>query len=314
MCYIFHECRMVYFALPVRDSAIHLLCNSAPGLPRRRHVSRTTSKSFLDCTLAKPKVLLQSVDHIPNCQRTGARLLVGNVALRQVFAASAEGNVAVEEPATATGDSFAEDHAENTLDAVAGVQQVEASMEASGDPSVQPVQQRRLTRSNSSASAKKAKIVTVQKEELIQGAVFTGKVRAVQAYGAFVDIGAFTDGLVHISQLSSNYVRQVQDVVSVGQEVTVRVIDIDEMAGRIGLTMRDKEAEDQQKQSLKENDSEGGSKSLQGEGGKVLNRGKIAGRGPSARGKRDEPQKVNFTLLNQFYALICRHPSAAHEV
>jgi elongation factor Ts len=241
-------------------------------------------------------------------------LLAGNVALRRVFAASAEGNVAVEEPATATGESFAEDHAENTLDAVAGVQQVETSMEASGDPSAQPVQQRRLTRSNSSASAKKVKIVTVQKEELIQGAVFTGKVRAVQAYGAFVDIGAFTDGLVHISQLSSNYVRQVQDVVSVGQEVTVRVIDIDEMAGRIGLTMRDKEAEDQQKQSLKENDSEGGSKSLQGEGGKVLNRGKIAGRGPSARGKRDEPQKVNFTLLNQFYALICRHPSAAREV
>ncbi|CAK9219011.1 unnamed protein product [Sphagnum troendelagicum] len=283
---------MVYFALPVRDSAIHLLCNAAPGLPRRRHVSRTTSRSFLDCTLAKPKVLLQSVDHVSNCQHTGARLLARNVALRRVFAASAEGNVAVEEPAVATGESLAEDHAENTLDAVAGVQQVEASMEASGNPSAQPGQQRRLTRSNSSASAKKAKILTVQKEELIQGAVFTGKVRAVQAYGAFVDIGAFTDGLVHISQLSSNYVRQVQDVVSVGQEVTVRVIDIDEMAGRIGLTMRDKEAEDQQKQSLKENDSEGGSKSLQGEGGKVLNRGKIAGRGPSARGKRDEPQKV----------------------
>jgi elongation factor Ts len=64
------------------------------------------------------------------------------------------------------------------------------------------------------AAAKRFKTRTVQKEELIPGAVFAVKVRAVQAYGAFVDIGAFTDGLLHISQLSSNYVSQVQDVVS----------------------------------------------------------------------------------------------------
>jgi elongation factor Ts len=73
-----------------------------------------------------------------------------------------------------------------------------------------------------------------------------------------VDIEAFTDGLLHISQLSSNYVSQVQDVVSVGQKIIVRVVDVDEMARRISLTMQDetKVAEDhQQTQTLKENQS-----------------------------------------------------------
>jgi elongation factor Ts len=90
------------------------------------------------------------------------------------------------------------------------------------------------------AAAKRLKTRTVQKEELIPGAVFAGKVRAVQAYGAFVDIGAFTDGLLHISQLSSNYVSQVQDVVSIGQEVIVRVVDVDEMGSvsRCGMRQR----------------------------------------------------------------------------
>jgi elongation factor Ts len=111
---------------------------------------------------------------------------------------------------------------------------------------------------HATAAAKRLKTRTVQKEELIPGAIFASKVRAVQAYGAFVDIGAFTDGLLHISQLSSNYVSQVQDVVSVGHEVIVRVVDVDEMAGWIGLTMRDetKVAKDhQQTQTLKENQS-----------------------------------------------------------
>ncbi len=157
------------------------------------------------------------------------------------------------------------------------------------------------------AAAKRLKTRTVQKEELIPGAVFAGKVRAVQAYGAFVDIRAFTDGLLHISQLSSNYVSQVQDVVSVGQEFIVRVVHVDEMAGRIGLTMRDetKVAEDhQQTQTLKENQSGDASQGCQQEDA-VSKRGKITGKKSRERGKRDE-QKQKVYIVHSFSAgLIC---------
>jgi predicted RNA-binding protein with RPS1 domain len=157
------------------------------------------------------------------------------------------------------------------------------------------------------AAAKRLKTRTVQKEELIPGAVFAGKVRAVQAYGAFVDVRAFTDGLLHISQLSSNYVSQVQDVVSVGQEVIVRYVDVDEMAGRICLTMRDetKVAEDhQQTQTLKENQSGDASQGCQQEDA-VSKRGKITGKKSRERGKRDE-QKQKVYIVHSFSAgLIC---------
>ncbi|CAI5480636.1 unnamed protein product [Closterium sp. Yama58-4] len=85
--------------------------------------------------------------------------------------------------------------------------------------------------------------VTVNVEDLQPGQELTGKVRSVKPYGAFVDIGAFTDGLVHISQLATGFVNKVEDVVTVGQEVTVRVIEASKESGRIALTMRDPEAE-----------------------------------------------------------------------
>ncbi|CAI5472979.1 unnamed protein product [Closterium sp. Yama58-4] len=85
--------------------------------------------------------------------------------------------------------------------------------------------------------------VTVNVEDLQPGQELTGKVRSVKPYGAFVDIGAFTDGLVHISQLATGFVNKVEDVVTVGQEVVVRVIEASKESGRIALTMRDPEAE-----------------------------------------------------------------------
>lgn len=58
------------------------------------------------------------------------------------------------------------------------------------------------------------------------------------ALGAFVDIGVGREGLVHISELSEDYVRSVDDVVSVGDEVTVRVKEVDVGERRIGLSMK----------------------------------------------------------------------------
>ena len=65
-----------------------------------------------------------------------------------------------------------------------------------------------------------------------------GIVTNVTNFGAFVDIGVHRDGLVHISQLSDNYVSDPAAVVAVGQEVLATVIDVDKERGRISLSMK----------------------------------------------------------------------------
>ncbi|MBR1990636.1 MAG: helix-hairpin-helix domain-containing protein, partial [Firmicutes bacterium] len=66
----------------------------------------------------------------------------------------------------------------------------------------------------------------------------TGTVRNVVDFGAFVDIGVKNDGLVHISQLSSKYIKHPMDVVSVGDTVKVKIISIDYDKKKVGLTMK----------------------------------------------------------------------------
>ncbi|WP_339322217.1 Tex family protein [Paenibacillus sp. FSL W8-0194] len=75
-------------------------------------------------------------------------------------------------------------------------------------------------------------------EDLSPGMELQGTVRNVIDFGAFVDIGIKSDGLVHISQLSEGYVKHPMDVVSVGDNVTVWVLNVDLKKGRVGLTMR----------------------------------------------------------------------------
>ncbi|WP_312000938.1 Tex family protein [Paenibacillus forsythiae] len=75
-------------------------------------------------------------------------------------------------------------------------------------------------------------------EDLTPGMELQGTVRNVIDFGAFVDIGIKNDGLVHISQLSSSFVKHPMDVVSVGDNVTVWVLSVDLKKGRVGLTMR----------------------------------------------------------------------------
>ncbi len=69
------------------------------------------------------------------------------------------------------------------------------------------------------------------------GKTYTGVVRRVEAYGAFVEIMPGTDGLVHISELAPYRVREVSDVVKEGEEMTVKVINIDE-TGRVRLSRK----------------------------------------------------------------------------
>ena len=75
-------------------------------------------------------------------------------------------------------------------------------------------------------------------EDLKEGMVLPGTVTNVVAFGAFVDVGVHQDGLVHVSQLSDRFVKDPNEVVKVGDRVTVRVTSVDVQRGRIGLTMK----------------------------------------------------------------------------
>ncbi len=75
-------------------------------------------------------------------------------------------------------------------------------------------------------------------EDLQEGMILTGTVRNVIDFGAFVDIGVKSDGLVHISELSDKYIKNPMDVVSVGDIVKVRVIKVDLERHKVALSMR----------------------------------------------------------------------------
>ena len=72
------------------------------------------------------------------------------------------------------------------------------------------------------------------------GKVYTGKVKKIMEYGAFVNILPGKDGLVHISQISNERVNNVRDVMAEGDDVQVKVLDIDGQ-GHVKLTMKDEE-------------------------------------------------------------------------
>lgn len=74
--------------------------------------------------------------------------------------------------------------------------------------------------------------------ELKEGQVLEGTVQRIASFGAFVDIGG-VDGLVHISQLSHDHVENVADVLSEGDQVTVKVLSVDLDAERISLSIKD---------------------------------------------------------------------------
>lgn len=76
-------------------------------------------------------------------------------------------------------------------------------------------------------------------KDLKPGMVISGTVRNVIDFGAFVDIGVHQDGLVHISQISNKFIRHPSEVLKVGDNVAVTVLEADPAKGRISLTMKD---------------------------------------------------------------------------
>jgi polyribonucleotide nucleotidyltransferase len=111
------------------------------------------------------------------------------------------------------------------------------------------------------------------------GKVYTGQVRRVEAYGAFVEIMPGTDGLVHISELSPQRIENIEDVLAEGDEITVKVIDIDS-SGKVRLSKRAlEETEEESRERL----AAAGS----GRGDRGGDRGRGGGRGDRGdRGRR----------------------------
>lgn len=70
------------------------------------------------------------------------------------------------------------------------------------------------------------------------GSIITGKVTGIQPYGAFVALDGNTQGLVHISEITHGYVKDINDHLKVGDEIKVKVLSVDEGAGKIGLSIK----------------------------------------------------------------------------
>lgn len=95
---------------------------------------------------------------------------------------------------------------------------------------------------NDSESGKKAMDMILDIAKIIEvGGIYDGKVTKIMPFGAFINIGGGNEGLLHISKISNKRVEKVEDVLSIGDEVTVKVSEIDNQ-GRINLNMKDLEA------------------------------------------------------------------------
>jgi polyribonucleotide nucleotidyltransferase len=86
------------------------------------------------------------------------------------------------------------------------------------------------------------------------GKIYNGTVRKVVDFGAFVEILPGTDGLVHISQLSAERVQRVSDVLNEGDQVRVKVLEVDRL-GKIRLSRKDALQDLQQTQSENSSDN-----------------------------------------------------------
>ena len=87
------------------------------------------------------------------------------------------------------------------------------------------------------------------------GQILTGKVVRIMNFGAFVELAPNKDGMIHISKLSEKRVEKVEDVVNIGDEVTVKVLEVDKM-GRINLSMKPRDLEAKTEAPAKEEQAE----------------------------------------------------------
>ncbi|XP_050220225.1 polyprotein of EF-Ts, chloroplastic [Mercurialis annua] len=217
--------------VPCSTSNISLIPGAAFTVKKHNHLTRSCfprkSSNRLISSQRHVLALPTSVGFFPKYRRDYGWL--HRAGLRVVSATGTDTDVVVKEPELPVADENSGETSDGPADAVEPIEK--SSIKS--DTNRAPAQVKR------SRPGRKSEMPPVKNEDLIPGASFTGKVRSVQPFGAFVDFGAFTDGLVHVSKLSNSFVKDVASVVSVGQEVTVRLVEANSETGRISLTMRD---------------------------------------------------------------------------
>ena len=105
------------------------------------------------------------------------------------------------------------------------------------------------------SAAKAKKMIEDITREIEAGKIYDGIVTRIVPFGAFVDLGAGKEGLLHISKISSKRVEKVEDVLAIGDEIRVKVSEIDNQ-GRINLNMKDLEARENNEESNNEEQKE----------------------------------------------------------
>ena len=131
--------------------------------------------------------------------------------------------------------------------------------------------------------------------DLTPGMIVEGTVTNVAAFGAFVDVGVHQDGLIHVSEMSTSFVKDSHEVVSSGQVVKVRVVDVDVQRNRIGLSLvlaADANSErSRSRAGAQQGTGQGGKK----QGGRKQSGRKPGGSNPGGRGNGKSPQQQGST-------------------
>ncbi len=72
-----------------------------------------------------------------------------------------------------------------------------------------------------------------------KGKIVTGCVTGIEKYGIFVGLDEFYSGLIHISEISSNFVKNINDYVNIGETIKVKVVESDDELGQVKLSIKD---------------------------------------------------------------------------
>ncbi|MHC4941683.1 MAG: Tex family protein [Planctomycetota bacterium] len=133
-------------------------------------------------------------------------------------------------------------------------------------------------------------------EHLQEGMVLEGRVSNVTRFGVFVDVGVHQDGLVHISELSSKFIKDPTEVVKVGQIVKVKVIGVEGERNRISLSMKALTAPPPKKKTSRRKRGEGESR----EGTRTGDQTRKGKKPKPRRDTRSEKMRTLDDLLNRF--------------
>lgn len=97
---------------------------------------------------------------------------------------------------------------------------------------------RRIDRENARIELSMIEPLDLEWREIKKGMVLTGKVARLESFGAFVEVGSERPGLVHVSEITHDYLRNPSEVLNVGDEVEVKVLAVDRRKKKIRLSMK----------------------------------------------------------------------------